>query len=230
VARLQELSHQQAAAAAAGGGGPAGPAEGAAAAPSAPREPTQEESETISRTLLLAQRTADAAVADAQREADERRHAAADEASAIIEQAKADSRRAGEAERIRVEEEVQALMARRDFLESDVEQLEQHVSAQRERITEVVAELEAMTNRVPNGLAPMRRPQLSAADHSDDREAPTPGAADDLDEPDVAELIDLAVEERDDSAEIARIVPPDDAPDAAAAPSQRHTLFNADDR
>ncbi len=61
---------------------------------------------------------------------------------------------------------MQALLARRDFLQSDVEHLEQHIEAQRERITAVVAELEQLTNRVPNGLAAMRRPQLSASDHA----------------------------------------------------------------
>ena len=49
------------------------------------------------RTLLLAQRTADTTVADAEREANQ-----------IIETAKAESRKAGEAERVRVEGEVQA--------------------------------------------------------------------------------------------------------------------------
>ena len=61
---------------------------------------------------------------------------------------------------------MQALLARRDFLESDVDHLDQHLQAQRERITEVVAELTSITGRVANGLAPMRRPQLSASDHS----------------------------------------------------------------
>ena len=68
---------------------------------------------------------------------------------------------------MQVEGEVQALLARRDFLESDVDHLEQYLEAQRERITEVVAELEQLTNRVPDGLAAMRRPQLSASDHAD---------------------------------------------------------------
>ena len=49
------------------------------------------------------------------------------EAAELVEEAKVEARRAGEAERVRVESEVQALMARRDFLESDVEHLEQFV-------------------------------------------------------------------------------------------------------
>ena len=95
-----------------------------------------------------------------------------------------------------MEGEVQALLARRDFLQSDVVHLEQHIEAQRERITEVVAELEQLTNRVPNGLAAMRRPQLSASDHADEPAATEPSAptgdgdVDDTDDVDVAALID----------------------------------------
>ena len=85
------------------------------------------------------------------------------EAAAIVEAAKADARRAGESERVQVEGEVQALLARRDFLESDVDHLEQYLVAQRERIVEAVASLNDLVQRVPGGLADMRRPLLSAA-------------------------------------------------------------------
>ncbi len=154
------------------------------------------EAETISRTLLLAQRTADTTIADAERQAEVHRRDATSEGEAIIEAAKVESRKAGEQERVRVEGEVQALLARRDFLQSDVVHLEQHIEAQRERITEVVAELEQLTNRVPNGLAAMRRPQLSASDHADGPPATEPAAptgdgdVDDTDDVDVAALID----------------------------------------
>jgi DivIVA domain-containing protein len=178
VARLQELQQQPA----------APPADSAGAA--APSAVAPDEAETISRTLLLAQRTADATIADAEREANE-----------IIETAKAESRKSGEAERVRVEGEVQALLARRDFLESDVDQLDQFLAAQRDRISAVAAALNDVTTRVGNGLGPMRRPQLSAsdADHSGevvaapvDAATANEGADDNgvVDEPDVAELIE----------------------------------------
>ena len=64
---------------------------------------------------------------------------------------------------MQVEGEVQALLARRDFLESDVDHLEQYLVAQRERIVEAVASLSDLVQRVPGGLADMRRPLLSAA-------------------------------------------------------------------
>ena len=165
VARLQELSRQA---------GDAGAGEQAAAAGPAAVRANVDESETISRTLLLAQRTADTTVAEAQAEADRLLTAARDdaagsldqarsEAAALVEAAKADARRAGESERVQVEGEVQALLARRDFLESDVDHLEQYLVAQRERIVEAVASLNDLVQRVPGGLADMRRPLLSAA-------------------------------------------------------------------
>ncbi len=143
VARLQELSQ-------------------AGADTAAPRAST-DESETISRTLLLAQRTADATVADAQAEAERVVAGAGEEANELLEEARLEARREGEAARVQVEGEVQALLARRDFLESDVDHLEQYLVAQRERITEAVSELSALVQRVPNGLGDMRRPLLSAA-------------------------------------------------------------------
>jgi DivIVA domain-containing protein len=168
------------------------------AGPTAPPVAAVSEAETISRTLLLAQRTADTTLAEAERQAEVARQEARAEADAIVEAARAESRAAGEEERVRVEGEVQALLARRDFLQSDVVHLEQHIEAQRERITEVVAQLEAMTNRVPNGLAAMRAPQLSASDQPSDDLGPgtrpsdehaSEAAADD-DDVDVATLID----------------------------------------
>lgn len=158
VARLQELSQQSGDAAPA-----AATAATPAAAPAAEVKANVDESETISRTLLLAQRTADTTVAEAQAEADRLLGVARDEAAKLIEDGKAEARRAGESERVRVEGEVQALLARRDFLESDVDHLEQYLVAQRERIVEAVAGLNDIVHRVPDGLADMRRPLVSAA-------------------------------------------------------------------
>ena len=223
VARLQELSQKAPGPAV---GQPAEEEEAEAAADSsaqepAPSSPTKqraiavEESETISRTLLLAQRTADTTVAQAEQSSRDRIEAAAAEATQIVEDAKTDSRRAGESERVRVEGEVQALLARRDFLESDVDQLEQHLQAQRERITEVVVELGSITSRVPSGLAPMRRPQLSASDQSGEQGRPDTDEVantDDDDDVDVSSLIDEAQDQ-----------------DADDTQSESHSLLSPDD-
>jgi DivIVA domain-containing protein len=213
VARLQELSQQQ------------------EAAPEAPT-PKVDEAETISRTLLLAQRTADTTIAEAQAEADRLLAAARDdaasaldqaraEAAAIVEAAKAEARRAGEAERVRVEGEVQALLARRDFLVSDVDHLEQYLVAQRERIIEAVGALNDLVQRVPAGLGDMRRPLLSAAadpDPAPDADAAAPSADGPADAGSAAEPDTVAADPdgHDEIAEITRVAAESADPSAEA--------------
>ncbi len=234
VARLQELSQQQTAPSTETLDADAEPAaadDDAPAPPPKPRVIAVDEAETISRTLLLAQRTADSTVAEAEAAAQDRLVAAEAEAVRIVENAKAESRRAAEAERVRVEGEVQSLLARRDFLESDVDHLEQHLQVQRERITEVVAELGSITTRVTNGLAPMRRPQLSASDHSGEVETPADSAvggdddADD-DDVDVSSLIDEARVAGDTTSPVDR--PGADEP--GGRDTGGHDLFSQNDR
>jgi cell division septum initiation protein DivIVA len=140
-----------------------------------PTGPSPDDAQAISRALLLAQRTADATVADADRrageilatatgQADEARSVARMEAAALVDAARTEARRARDEEYLRAENEVQALLARRDFLVADVEQLEQHLVTHRERLRVVAADLLAMAERGSVGLGDMRRPLLSAAD------------------------------------------------------------------
>ncbi len=182
VARLQELS--QASPAATGDGGDGAPGEDEAS-----REivASVDESETISRTLLLAQRTADTTVAEAQAEAERLLAAARDDAAQsldqarsmadqLVEDAKEAARNEGEGERVRVQSEVQALGSRRNVLESDVDTLEGLMIEQRERIRESATILAELVERVPGGLGAMRRPSLSPASPLDE-----PAASDDDD-------------------------------------------------
>jgi DivIVA domain-containing protein len=161
VARLQELSAAD-----------AGSAPSVETAP--PAGPSPADAEIISRTLMLAQRTADATVAGAEQEAAQLRASAEAESTALLEnarvmagrlldEARVEARRSLEDERMSAENEVQALMARRDFLVGDVEQLELYVGSQRERLRDAAVQLLDMVDRVPGGLAEMRRPLLSAA-------------------------------------------------------------------
>jgi DivIVA domain-containing protein len=163
VARLQELT------------------EAAAAAP-APVDASADESETISRTLLLAQRTADNTVAEARSEAARIVRSANDEAATtldstremaakLLDEAHAEARRLRETERIAIAGEVEALKARRDFLESDVEQLELFLTEQRNRLREAATSIVDIVERVPGGLGAARAPLLSASDDE-------PGAGD----------------------------------------------------
>ena len=157
VARLQEVSEQ------------------AASAPAPTVDVSAEESETISRTLLLAQRTADATVATANGEAQRMLAKAKNEAATtldstremsaqMLEEARIEAQRVGEVERQSIASEVEALKARRDFLESDVHHLETFLVDQRARVREAATALIDLAERVPGGLGEVRRPLLSASD------------------------------------------------------------------
>jgi DivIVA domain-containing protein len=154
------------------------------------------EADTISRTLLLAQRTADTAIAEAQAEAAALQAQAEADAAAVmaraqseaasittvakseasttvdqasvmaarlIEEARLEARRTKDDEHLRAEREVQALLARRQSLESDVDALEQYVSGERERLRLASATLLSLADASTGGLAAIVRPQLSAA-------------------------------------------------------------------
>ena len=134
-----------------------------------------DEAETISRTLVLAQRTADAAIADAKAEAERLLNDSRAESEAtldstremsakLLDDARAEARKASEAERLAAENEVQSLVARREFLVGDVDQLEQFLIEQRERLRTAARQLEAMCEQVPAGLGHVRPPVLSASD------------------------------------------------------------------
>ena len=137
--------------------------------------PSVDESETISRTLLLAQRTADTTVAEAEALAQRLKAEAEDEAAKtidstremsvrLLDEARDEARRAGLAERSNVEAEVSSLMARRDFLESDVDHLERHIADERSRLREAATTLLDLVERVPGGLGQTRRPLISGSD------------------------------------------------------------------
>jgi DivIVA domain-containing protein len=158
VAKLQEVSQQVTSGA------------GGSSSPSA----SDEDAETISRTLLLAQRTADNTVAQANADAENITVRARVDATTVIDnarsmadklldEARVEARRSAESERIKAENEVQSLLARRDFLLSDVDHLEHHLGAQRERLRDAAVSLQDLIERVPGGLGDMRRPLLSAS-------------------------------------------------------------------
>ncbi|MEI7618140.1 MAG: DivIVA domain-containing protein [Actinomycetota bacterium] len=143
--------------------------------------PTHDEAaDSISRAMLLAQRTADTTIREAELEAAQITGRAKAEAQILIDsgqgalnrmldEAKNDARRAAEGELKRVEDEVASMLARRDFLLSDVEHLEQHIVTQRERLRDVASALNDLVSRVPGGLADLRRPLISAvSEHNSD--------------------------------------------------------------
>lgn len=145
-----------------------------------------DQAEVISRTLMLAQRTADTTVAEAKTEADTilaNAHGEAGsmiasarvQAGRVVDEARVEARRTTEAERLKAESEVQALLARREFLLSDVEHLEEFVAAQRRRLMQTADLLLDIAERGEGGLGDVRRPLLSAS--GDDALRPGPAGA-----------------------------------------------------
>lgn len=196
VARLQELTASQQAS-------PTPVEERPTVAP--------DEAETISRTLLLAQRTADTAIAEARAEAERIAQEARAEAESTLDstremsarllaEAKDEARRLSEDERDEAQNEVEALRARRDFLLGDVDQLEQFLVDQRERLRSAARQIEAMCERVPAGLGSVRPPAVSPDGATDDTDD-----ADDVDDTDPAGS--PLPEPLDDTVEL--IVPPE---------------------
>jgi DivIVA domain-containing protein len=177
VARLQEVTAAAEASAAAS----ASAAEQTLPAPGPDEPPTvrvaADDAETITRTLLLAQRSADAAVADARAEADRILAEARAESEStldstremsakLMDDARHEARMISESERVAAENEVQSLVARREFLIGDVDQLEQFLIDQRERLRGAARQIEALCERVPAGLGHVRAPLLSASDEA----------------------------------------------------------------
>ena len=129
--------------------------------------------ESITKTLVLAQRTADATLAEAREEADGIRRQASERAESTLAEAKAqgaqmvaaaeqEALRTGEATRARVAAEVEALEVRRGALSDDVDALSVHIAAQRERMAATVDVLSRALEH-PDGLQEVPRPALSDA-------------------------------------------------------------------
>jgi DivIVA domain-containing protein len=163
-----------------------------AVVPTSPPEPARaaqklDDTETISRTLLLAQRTADehiaAAKADAtsmtttaRTEAERLVREAHEQAALVIADSRSEARRSADAERSRAEEELQRLLARLEFLREDVRQLDGYASAQRDRLRAASLQLKAVAD---GELGESRPPVLSAASDEVVRSSAPISAADD---------------------------------------------------
>jgi DivIVA domain-containing protein len=131
---------------------PAQPERAAAPAGPSPTEMTaaaEAELETLKRTLLLAQRTADAAV----REAEE-------EARRIVTEAESGARAAHESAKAAVLQEISDLEALRGSLRVDVEALETAIGSQRMRLQASIADLARLLDE-PDRLAPVDVPVLT---------------------------------------------------------------------
>jgi DivIVA domain-containing protein len=133
----------------------------AAAAPEpVPLPSSRDDAEMLQRTLLLAQRAADDAVAEAQARAKQIVEEAEAKAQALVGDAEATARRIAEGERRRLEVEIQELSARRELLRGDADALDAYASGYRDKIRETLeADLAALSS-AGSIDAPVGRPEL----------------------------------------------------------------------
>lgn len=111
--------------------------------------------DTLKRTLVLAQRTADAAIKEAEEQASRTLSSAQDQAARMLAdaqeatararaEAESEARRAQEEARTRVLGELRELEAARDQLHGDVDTLERHLEEQRDRLRLATRELQRL--------------------------------------------------------------------------------------
>ncbi len=121
---------------------------------------TRETEDVLHRTLLLAQRAADEAVAEATAKARQMLDDADIQSRRLVADAEAEARRKGESERRRLEEEIVDLAGRRESLLADVEALTRFEAEYRERMVRALeADLFALRSRPTT--APGTRPEPS---------------------------------------------------------------------
>jgi hypothetical protein len=106
----------------------------------------RQDEDVLQRTLLLATKAADEAVAEANARARAITEAAEAQARTAIEEATATAQREANAQRVALEAEVSALSSRRDALSSDVDSLERFEADYRDRVRRSIqADLDALS-------------------------------------------------------------------------------------
>jgi len=140
---------------------------------------TRETEDILHRTLLLAQRAADEAVAEATTKSKQMLDEAEMSSRRMIADSEAEARRKGETERRRLEEEILELAGRRDTLLADVEALTRFEAEYRERMVRAL-ETDLTELRTRSTTAPGSRPEPSdveiPAEVAAEVSAPTPVA------------------------------------------------------
>ena len=120
----------------------------------------RQDEDVLQRTLLLATKAADEAVAEANAKARAITEAAEAQARATVDEATATAQREANAQRVALEAEVGALSSRRDALSSDVDSLERFESEYRDRLRRAIqADLDSLSaSKEPVGAA--ARPKI----------------------------------------------------------------------
>jgi cell division septum initiation protein DivIVA len=120
---------------------------------------TRETEDILHRTLLLAQRAADEAVAEATAKSRQMVDEAEMSSRKLVAEAETEARRKGDAERRRLEEEIVELAGRRDTLLADVEALTRFEAEYRERMVSALeSDLSALKTRT---TVPAAKPEPS---------------------------------------------------------------------
>ena len=145
---------------------------------------SRETEEMLQRTLVLAQKTADEAIAEAQERARTLLEESEAKARNLVTEAEGTARRVAENERSRLESEVQDLSARRDALNADVEALEKYEREYRTRLRKAIeSELDSLGKfTVQHGQRPKLHdvtvpPPREAVANSGRASAPAPSSA-----------------------------------------------------
>jgi cell division septum initiation protein DivIVA len=143
---------------------------------------TRETEDILHRTLLLAQRAADEAVAEATAKSKQMLDEAEMSSRRLIAESEAEARRKGETERRRLEEEILELAGRRDTLLADVEGLTRFEGEYRERMVRAL-ETDLTQLRTRPTTAPGARPEPSDVEIPAEVSASEPEAEAEVDEP-----------------------------------------------
>jgi cell division initiation protein len=121
---------------------------------------TRETEDILHRTLLLAQRAADEAVAEATAKSKQMIDEADMSSRRLVADAETEARRRGDTERRRLEQEIVELAGRRDILLADVEALTRFEAEYRERMVRAL-ETDLSALRARSTTAPGSKPETS---------------------------------------------------------------------
>ncbi len=160
IEHLDAEVHQLRSRAAQGGPAPAPPPQPApvvqaAPPPQAPAPVRSADTDVIQRTLVLAQKAADEAVAEARVKAQQMVGEAESRAQSVVAEAEANAASIAERERAKLEGEIDKLQSARDTLNADVDALERFEGEYRDRLRHAIqAELELLDETKGIGQRP----------------------------------------------------------------------------
>ncbi|HEX6568895.1 MAG TPA: DivIVA domain-containing protein [Acidimicrobiales bacterium] len=123
-------------------------------APLPPVAEASETDETLRRTLVLAQRTADATIKEAKEEANRVLSEAREEAARTRAEAEAQARRGADSARVSAQQEVETLLANRDALKGDLDVLTRRIDEQRNQLRSGITEMQRLLDD-PTALKPL---------------------------------------------------------------------------